>query len=124
MPSVSTTTTAEGVAQKCYNVEQFKTLLLIVSDYHGLYDWRLTTLGILSANKSIINSYELALSNKDNQIKVLTQDREFLNLRLKQSYKVAESQSKSLQIERILMWGVIVVQSGVILVAGIKGVAQ
>ena len=124
LPKVPITYTAEGAPQKCLSTDQWKVVVLMASDYRGLYDWRLETLGILSAHAALAQSYELTIKNLNAQIGVLKKDREYLTLRLEQSYKFGQQQVKSRKVERIMMWAVIVVQSGVILVGGIKGIAN
>jgi hypothetical protein len=124
LPKVPITYDSEGLPQKCLNTEQWKVVVLMASDYVGLYDWRLQTLGILSAHESLAQDYESRIQGLQYQIEVLKDDRKYLTMRLDQSYKFGQQQVKSRKIERIMMWAVIVVQSGVILVGGIKGIAN
>ena len=124
LTKVPTTFDENKMPQKCLNTQQWKTVMLMSSDYRGLYDWRLKTLGTLAAHDKLVGSYELMLKTKDMRIDELKRDRKYLTMRLDQSYQFGQSQVKSRKIERIMMWAVIVVQSGVILVGGVKGIAQ
>ncbi len=64
------------------------------------------------------------MKEKDNQLTLLTDHRTYLEQRINdlKTFQIREYKSK--RIEKAVMWGVIVLQSGVILVAGVASISN
>jgi hypothetical protein len=123
LPEVPTTVT-NGVEYKCLNAPQWQHVILIASDYQALYDLRIKMQATIDLSDQLNLSWQLAVKNRDAQIKVLKEDRDYLTLRLNQSIKTQEKDSRSLKLEKGVMWGVIALQSILLLVIGIKGAVR
>lgn len=123
LPSVDTST-VEGVPMKCLDVKQWQRVILIASEYQGLYDWRLETLGTLNAYQLNDQGYERIISNYKLQLKMLQDDRTYLQLRLKDEADANIRKRKSFRIESGIKWGIIAVETIVIGILGVKGMTN
>ncbi len=119
LPKVET----NDAGEKCLNSEKWQKVILMASEYKGLFDWRLKIDPTLIEYASLKDTYELKLKIKDEQIALLKEDREYLQLRLGQSEKARTAHTTSYKIEKGIMWAVIAVETVVIGVLGVKGVA-
>jgi len=117
LPVVETNTAGE----KCLNTTEWAQVLTIASEYKGLFEWRLTIEPTLWKYKSLEESYELKLSILEQQIKVLEDDRGYLQLRLEQEQKVRTGHLGKYKIEKGVMWAVIAIETVVIGIMGIRG---
>lgn len=119
LPQVAT---VEG--QKCLTPDQWQQVLIVASEYKGLFEWRLKIEPTLLAYTALQNSYERDIQILEGQIKILKDDREYLQLRLGQETKARTRFSKLYKLEKGLMWGIIAVETVVIAILGIKGTAN
>ena len=107
----------DGEKLWCLDVEQRKTVMLITSEFHGLYDWRLKVYSILRAQQDIIRSYELKISSYEASLKVHESDRDYLTTRLDKEEQWGIRLEKSKGYE-ILAWKI---AAGLELVAIVAG---
>ncbi len=117
LPEVPTNVDGE----KCLNTAEWKMVLLVASEYKGLFDWRLTIEPTLAEYEALEASYILKVGVLNSQIKTLTDDREYLQLRLGQTEKTRNKQRTAYKIEKGIMWAVIAVETIVIGVLGVRG---
>ena len=120
LPQVET----NDLGEKCLNVTQWKQVMAVALQNKGLYEWRLEIEPTIFLYQSLEKSYELKLSILQEQVDLLKDDREYLQLRLDQSRKALTQGDKGAKFEKIVMWGVIVIETVVIGVFGIKGAAN
>ena len=111
LPVVETTTNASGETVKCLNVDQWKIVLLITNEYHGLYDWRLKIEGVLETHQQVITMYERMVKNYEQIIKFQNQDREYLTLRLNQEMDASKSAGFQNRLEKYGLWAVVIVET-------------
>lgn len=93
----------DGEKLWCLDVEQRKTVMLMASEFHGLYDWRLKVYSILRAQRDILQSYELKISSYEASLKVHESDRDYLTTRLDKEEQWGIRLEKSKGYE-ILAW--------------------
>lgn len=102
LPTVPTTT-KDGSNYKCLSTEEWKTVLLITNEFHGLYDWRLKVYSVLQAQHDIIKSYELKITSYEASLEIHESDRDYLSTRLDKEQQWAIKLDKSKGYE-ILAW--------------------
>ena len=102
--------------------EQWQQVILIASEYKGLFEWRLAIEPTLIKYQSLERTYELRIEGLNHQIALLTNSREFLTLRLGQEQKNKLDVMRSQKVERIVMWCVIVAETIVIGVLAVNTV--
>lgn len=132
LPTVETVVVKDGVLQtplpdgeyKILNIPQWRQTLQLSSAYLGLYNWRLTTEGTLKTYDGTVRAYDTAIVNYKAQILTLKDDREYLQLRLGQELNANKQRRQSFKIEKGIMWGVIVVETILIGIFGVKSLAQ
>lgn len=115
-------TNADG--NKCLDTAQWNQVILVASEYKGLFDWRLDIDPTLLKYASLEESYLLQISFFEREIKELKDSREYLLLRLGQETKAKSRTSKIYKLEKGLMWGMIAIETVVIGILGIKGTAD
>ena len=115
-------TNAEG--DKCLDTAQWNQVVLIASEYKGLFNWRLDIDPTLLKYASLEESYLLQISFFEREVKELKDSRTYLQLRLGQETKSKSRFSKIYKLEKGLMWGMIAIETVVIGILGIKGTAN
>jgi hypothetical protein len=135
LPTVETTQVRNGVIQprtgapegtqyKCLNVDEWKTVLIISTEYSGLYQWRLQMHGVVSGMLFIIQQTDALVQNYELQLTVYRQDREYLQLRLEQTINAVGKSERNYKIEKIALWGVILVQAAGIVILSVKSATR
>jgi hypothetical protein len=119
LPTVETTM-IEGVPHKCFNTVQWQSVLLLGSDYQGLYDWRLKILGILDAHQAVIEGYELRIKGYENELKNKDRYIVFQRDHINDLTKKHRNEALEERIEKYVMWAVIIAETVVIGVIGAK----
>lgn len=114
----------DKVDHKCLNVDQWKQVMLIANEYQFLYRWRLITQGTLDAYKIQTETYDKLINNYLAQIKLLKDDREYLQLRLNTEIDAAAKIKKKDNVERGILWGVIALETIMLGVFGVMSVAE
>lgn len=99
-------TTIGKVSYTCFNVKEYKDLLLLANDYQALYDWKLKTQAIARTWQDLDKVYNERINNVKDQIQLLRMDREGL---LK---KITEQDKYILNLQRqkdinVLGWKVV-----------------
>ncbi|RLC85691.1 MAG: hypothetical protein DRJ03_10895 [Chloroflexi bacterium] len=113
-------TDIEGLPHKCLGHAEWKTVLLIAQDYQGLYMWRLKIEGVLAAHEDIIASYELRLTGYESMLDLKDADIEYYKVRLTETESLVKSNRFADRVEKYLLWGVILVETIVIGVMGVR----
>ena len=111
---------ANDSGEVCLNVDQWKQVLLVSSQNKGLFEWRLEVIGIVNAHEFITAKYEVLMKNYELQIKIQTQRIEYLTARVDQERKAARTSSLEDRIEKYAMWIVIIAETLIIGVMGVK----
>ena len=132
LPEVPTVTFDEGMPDKpiangqykVVSVEQWKAILMVAVAYQGLYDWRLQTQGALKAYKEMEYHYDSMLENLNLQISTLSEHNEYLTLRLNQAQKTQHKITLSARMEKIALYSVIVMETALLVYAGVRGIHQ
>ncbi len=119
LPKVETTV-LDGTNHKCLNTSQWQRVILIGSEYHGLYDSRLELQGAISAQADVRAAYELRIQGFQHTIKVLQADRKYLNTRVLDTAKNAQKKILRERIEKYILYAVILAETFYI---GYKGIA-
>lgn len=110
--------------QKCLTTDQWNQVILIASEYKGLFEWRLKIEPTLLEYAALKKSYEHDIQTLEREIQLLKDNREYLELRLGQSEKARTQFSKSYKLEKGVMWAVIAIETVVIGILGVKGTAN
>lgn len=110
--------------QKCLSAEQWNQVILIASEYKGLFEWRLKIEPTLLAYDALKNAYDRDIDILEREIQLLKDNREYLELRLGQAETARTKFRKSYKLEKGIMWAVIAVETVVIGILGIKGTAN
>ena len=99
-------TQSDGEPVKCLNTSQWKTVILITNEFHGLYDWRLEVHSVLRAQQDIVTAYELKMSSYEESLKIHASDRTYLTTRLdkEKAWALKLERSKGLEI---LAWKIV-----------------
>ena len=116
LPKVETNENGE----KCLNREQWDRVILIASEYKGLYEWRLEVKGIVADYAFIEARYQRLVRNYELQLKIFTQRNEYLEKRLDQERKKALRLGLEDRLEKYAMWAVILAETIVIGVMGVQ----
>ena len=116
--------TTNDAGDKCLDTPQWNQVILVASEYKGLFDWRLEIDPTLLKYASLEESYLLHVSILEREIKELKDSRTFLQLRLGQETKARTRSGKTYKLEKGLMWGIIAIETVVIGILGIKGTAN
>ena len=111
----------DGETHVCTTVKGWQNVVLLAADYQGLFKWRLKIQGVLEAHNDIVAAYELKISSYEATIKLLHANSDYHKTRIGELETSLLSGSKSHKIEKILMWGVILVETVAI---GALGVAS
>jgi hypothetical protein len=114
----------DGVEKVWLTPDEWRMVMLIAMDYQGLFYWRLATKGILDAHNATVDAYELKIASYEESIKVLKADRSYLNIRVKELESTILKGDPSHKIEKVLMWGVILVETVTIGALGVSGYIQ
>ena len=120
LPKVETTV-LEGANYKCLNTPQWQKVLLIGSEYHGLYDSRLELQGAVKAHADIEQAYVLRIQGLKGTIKTLQADRKYLNTRVLDTVKSAQKQVLRERIEKYILYAIILAETFYI---GYKGIVD
>ena len=91
LPTVQTN--EEG--EKCLNPQQWNLVILIASDYKGLYEWRLEIMPALTLHGEIVEELERVIKTRETQIKLLQGDRDYLKSRVLEEHQFALDIQKS-----------------------------
>jgi len=105
---------------QCFDRDEYQTIILLSVYYSKLYDWRLETLGELRALHGTVASRDYTIRWQDRLIKELKNDRKWLSLRLNQTKENNRKTSASGRYERYALWVVILIETGYILIQGIR----
>lgn len=107
--------------EKCLDSKQWGTVILIASEYKGLFNWRHDIEPALWKYQSLEESYELKFSILQQQIKSLEDDREYKKLRLGQEIKARTASLGAYKIEKGVMWAMIAIETITIGILGVRG---
>jgi len=105
---------------KCLNTEQWDRVILIASEYKGLFEWRTEVKGIVTDYQFIEARYQNIIHNYELQLKIYAQRNEYLTLRLDKERERALSLSTEDRLQKYAMWAVILAETVVIGVMGVK----
>jgi len=114
----------DDAGMKCLDNTQWQQVIKVASEYKGLFEWRLAIEPTLMKYQTLEKDYELQISIMQMQIDELKDSREYLQLRLKQERGANLRFNKSYKIEKALMWGIIAIETVVIGISGIRGIAN
>jgi len=79
----------------CYNIQEYKDILLLANDYQSLYDWRVKTDSLVLSWHNLDKIYLERLANRKEQIDVLKLDRVYALKQLEDQRKyVLELQNR------------------------------
>jgi hypothetical protein len=99
LPSVQT----NAAGDKCLNAEQWDRVILIASEYRGLYDWRLEIMPALTLHGEVVEDLERVIKARETQIKLLQGDRDYLKSRVLEEHQFALDIQKSEKMS-VLGW--------------------
>jgi len=116
LPEVKTNVNGE----KCLNVEQWKAVLIVGSEYKRLFDWRLEIDSVVTEYGMLELAYMEITAGYQKQIEYLETERDSLRLRLKDSEDLSLKLQKGYRIEKGFMWAVIVIETAVIGFLGVR----
>jgi len=119
LPKVETTV-LDGANYKCLSTPQWQRVILLGSEYHGLYDSRLELQGVIAAQADVRKAYELRIQGFQHTIKILQADRKYLNTRVLDTAKTAQKKILRERIEKYILYAVILAETFYI---GYKGIA-
>jgi len=114
----------DGEKLMCTTAKGWQKVMLIAVDYRGLYMWRLEIQGVLTAHDAIIQAYELKISSYEATIKTLQAERSYQKTRVGELETVLFTGGKSYKIEKMLMWGVILIETIAIGALGVASFVQ
>jgi len=96
----------EGQAMKCFNVEQYKTVILIASEYKGLFEWREKTERTLKLYELQIRAFETQLLHYESIMDIQEKDREYLTNRIDDLIKDRAALKLGSDIEKYILYAV------------------
>lgn len=73
-----TVQTINKVEYTCYNVQEYKDILLLANDYQSLYDWRVKTDALVLSWQNLDKVYLERLANRKEQIDTFKVDRIYI----------------------------------------------
>ncbi len=111
-------TNANG--QKCLDVHQWKSVMAVASEYKKHFDWKLEIEPVLLGYASLDQTYGLLSDNMEESITRLEDTRDGLHIRLTESENLRLKAAKGYRIEKGIMWAVILAETVVIGVLGIR----
>ncbi len=94
-------TNASG--EKCLNEPQWSQVILVASEYKGLYEWRIQTLAAIQSHQLLVTDFEQLVGNLKLQINLLENDRKYLTTRVSEVEKFSLQTQKSQKIS-VLGW--------------------
>jgi hypothetical protein len=99
-------TTLGKTPYTCFNVDDYKEVLLLANEYQALYDWKLKTQVIAHTWKDLDQIYNERITNVKDQLQLLRNDRAIL------VQKITERDKYILNLERrrdvnVLGWKVV-----------------
>lgn len=71
----------------CFNIQEYKDLLLYANDYQALYDWRVRTDAIVISWQNLDKVYLERLANRKDQVDTLKVDRTYILKQLEDQRK-------------------------------------
>jgi len=119
LPVVKTNDTG----QKCLNAAQWQKVIVVASEYKKHFDWRLKIEPVLMEYEALDATYGLIDDNLQLRIDLLEADKEGLKVQLSESETLRLKLQKGHRIEKGVMWVVILAETIVIGVLGIRGVS-
>jgi hypothetical protein len=108
------------VQYKCLNTDQWKDVLLLANDYQGLFNWRLQMEGVLKAQETLVEAYELKIGNYEAMLKIREADRKFLTDELKRIDEKNKRQAFEERLEKYGLWAIVLVETITIGILGAK----
>lgn len=108
----------------CTTAKEWQKVMLIANDYRGLFMWRLEIQGALAAHDEIVQAYELKITSYEASIKLLKEDRTYYKTRVGELESALLAGGKSHKVEKMLMWGVILVETVAIGALGVASFVQ
>lgn len=114
------TQTIDGVKMKCFAGPAYATVSLIGLSYSKLYDWRLSTLGELRAYRLALAAQLKLTLRHERMVTTLLKERDRLYLRLNQSNDTINDTLTGFRYEKYALWAAIVIETGYILVQGLR----
>lgn len=116
LPEVKT----DANGQKCLGTEQWKDVIAVASEYKKHFEWRLKIEPVLMEYQAISAAYGLVEDNLQLQIDLLEISNESLKDQLLQSENLKLKIQRGHRIEKGVMWVVILAETVVIGVLGVK----
>lgn len=113
-----------GEQLMCTTAKGWQKTLLLANDYRGLYMWRLKIEGVLDAHQEVITAYELKITSYEDTIKLLQENRNYQKTRVGELESALLSGGKGHKVEKILMWGVILLETVAIGALGVTSFTQ
>jgi len=110
----------DGSQMKCLDVEQWKTVILIASEYRGLYEWRLKTVDTLNTYKLQVRGYETTVLHYESIMDIQAQEVEYLSNRIDDLLEANNESSLTSQIKEIVLYAVILAEAAGILALTLK----
>ena len=96
----------DGQEMKCFNVEQYKTVILIASEYKGLFEWKEKTIDTLKLYELQIKGYENTILHYESIMDVQEADRNYLSDRVEALIKEKKSLEFNSNIEKYILYAV------------------
>jgi hypothetical protein len=106
--------------EKCLDVDEWRQVILVATEYKRHFDWRLQIEPILLQYKANDATYGKLIAGYQQQINYLEKEREGLRLQLIESEKFKLKLQKSHRIEKGFMWVLIAVEALAIGFLGIR----
>ncbi len=116
LPNVETNSNG----QKCLNVQEWKSVMAVASEYKKHFDWKLKIDQVLLDYHALDATYGLLDDSMKESITRLEDTRDSLQLQLTESENLRLSIERGHRIEKGVMWVVILVETVVIGVLGIR----
>jgi hypothetical protein len=117
-PHTLPTGTNDADGNKILTPLEWQQVMLLANAYLGLYKWRIQIEPAVYKYQAMERDYELKVLNLKGQLGALERHNKFLDLRLAQSENDRIKFHKHHQIEKGVMWGVIVIEAIIIAVLG------